>query len=76
MHIVELEEIYKNYGKLEVLKNINLQIEKGTSTALVGPTGSGKTVMLRLIDLLENHLLELCILKVLMPMNPIIPGWR
>lgn len=54
MHIVELEEIYKNYGKLEVLKNINLQIEKGTSTALVGPTGSGKTVMLRLIDLLEK----------------------
>ncbi|HOW13606.1 ABC transporter ATP-binding protein [Methanosarcina sp.] len=54
MHIVELEEIYKNYGNLQVLKNINLQIEKGTSTALAGPTGSGKTVMLRLIDLLEK----------------------
>lgn len=54
MHIVELEEIYKNYEKLQVLKNINLQIKKGTSTALVGPTGSGKTVMLRLIDLLEK----------------------
>lgn len=54
MHIVELEEIYKNYENLQVLKNINLQIKKGTSTALVGPTGSGKTVMLRLIDLLEK----------------------
>ncbi|HIH75057.1 MAG TPA: ABC transporter ATP-binding protein [Methanosarcina sp.] len=54
MHIIELDEIYKNYGKLQVLKNINLQIEKGTSTALVGPTGSGKTIMLRLIDLLEK----------------------
>lgn len=54
MHIVELEEIYKNYEKLQVLKNINLQIKKGTSTALVGPTGSGKTVMLRLLDLLEK----------------------
>lgn len=54
MHIVELEEIYKNYEKLQVLKNIDLQIKKGTSTALVGPTGSGKTVMLRLIDLLEK----------------------
>jgi len=54
MHIVELEEIYKNYGNLQVLENINLQIEKGTSNALVGPTGSGKTVMLRLIDLLEK----------------------
>ncbi|MDY9927456.1 ABC transporter ATP-binding protein [Methanosarcina sp.] len=54
MHIVELEEIYKNYGDLRILRNINLQIEKGTSTALVGPTGSGKTVLLRLIDLLEK----------------------
>ncbi|WP_410508485.1 ABC transporter ATP-binding protein [Methanosarcina hadiensis] len=54
MHIMELENVYKNYGKLQVLKNIDLQIEKGTSTALVGPTGSGKTVMLRLIDLLEK----------------------
>lgn len=54
MHIVELEDIYKNYENLQVLKNINLQVKKGTSTALVGPTGSGKTVMLRLIDLLEK----------------------
>ncbi|WP_440955534.1 ABC transporter ATP-binding protein [Methanosarcina sp. Mfa9] len=54
MHIVELEEVYKNYGNLQVLKDINARIERGTSTALVGPTGSGKTVMLRLIDLLEK----------------------
>jgi molybdopterin-binding protein len=54
MNIVELEEVYKNYGDLQVLKNINLQFRRGTSTALVGPTGSGKTVLLRLIDLLEK----------------------
>ncbi len=54
MNIVELENIYKNYGDLQVLKDINLKIKKGTSTALVGPTGSGKTVLLRLIDLLEK----------------------
>ena len=54
MNIVELEEVYKNYGDLQVLKNINLRIKRGTSTALVGPTGSGKTVLLRLIDLLEK----------------------
>ena len=46
MNIVELEEVYKNYGDLQVLKNINLQFRRGTSTALVGPTGSGKTVLL------------------------------
>ncbi len=54
MYIVELEEVYKNYGDLQVLKDINARIKKGTSTALVGPTGSGKTVLLRLIDLLEK----------------------
>lgn len=58
MNIVELEEVYKNYGDLQVLKNINLRIKRGTSTALVGPTGSGKTVLLRLIDLLENRHLK------------------
>lgn len=51
---MELEEVYKNYGDLQVLKDINTRIGKGTSTTLVGPTGSGKTVMLRLIDLLEK----------------------
>ena len=54
MYIVELEEVYKNYENIHVLKNINEQIKRGTSTALVGPTGSGKTVLLRLIDLLEK----------------------
>ena len=54
MNIVELENIYKNYENLQVLNDINLKIKKGTSTALVGPTGSGKTVLLRLIDLLEK----------------------
>ena len=54
MNIVELENIHKNYENLQVLKDINLKIKKGTSTALVGPTGSGKTVLLRLIDLLEK----------------------
>ena len=54
MYIVELEEVYKNYENLQVLKDITARIKKGTSTALVGPTGSGKTVLLRLIDLLEK----------------------
>lgn len=52
--MVELENIYKNYEDVHVLKDINIKFKKGTSTALVGPTGSGKTVLLRLIDLLEK----------------------
>jgi len=54
MNIVKLENIYKNYQNIQVLEDINIEIKKGTSTALVGPTGSGKTVLLRLIDLLEK----------------------
>lgn len=54
MSIVELENISKSYEDLKVLENINLKIKKGTSTGLIGPTGSGKTVLLRLIDLLEK----------------------
>ncbi len=41
MNIVELENISKNYEDLQVLENINLKIKKGTSTGLIGPTGSG-----------------------------------
>ncbi|MGZ7049730.1 MAG: ABC transporter ATP-binding protein, partial [Methanobacterium sp.] len=54
MDIVKLEKIYKNYDELQVLQDINLKIKRGTSTALVGPTGSGKTVLLRLINMLEK----------------------
>lgn len=50
---LELKGIRKSYGKFEVLKDINLNVEKREIMALIGPTGSGKTTMLRLIDLLE-----------------------
>ncbi len=40
-------------GGREVLRNINLEVEKGQVFALIGPTGAGKTTLLRLIDLLE-----------------------
>jgi tungstate transport system ATP-binding protein len=54
MHIVKLENICKSYDNLQILNDINIKIKKRTSTALVGPTGSGKTVLLRIIDLLER----------------------
>ncbi|HEX3013333.1 MAG TPA: phosphate ABC transporter ATP-binding protein [Methanobacterium sp.] len=54
MHIVKLENICKSYDNLQILDDINIKFKKRTSTALVGPTGSGKTVLLRIIDLLER----------------------
>lgn len=52
--MIELKRLYKRYGEKDVLKDINLKIEKGEIFAFIGPTGVGKTTLLRLIDLLET----------------------
>lgn len=48
--ILELKNVCKNYGKKEVLKDINLQIPKGRIIGLLGPNGSGKTTIIKLIN--------------------------
>lgn len=45
--MIELINLTKKYGSLEALKNINLKIEKGTLTFLVGPNASGKTTLIK-----------------------------
>lgn len=52
--MIELRNVYKNFGKLEVLKGINFTIEKGQVVTLIGPSGSGKSTILRCINLLET----------------------
>ncbi|MDO5350064.1 MAG: amino acid ABC transporter ATP-binding protein [Lachnospiraceae bacterium] len=52
--MIELRNVYKNFGKLEVLKGINFTIEKGQVVTLIGPSGSGKSTILRCINLLEQ----------------------
>jgi ABC-type methionine transport system ATPase subunit len=54
MALLELKDLNKSFGKAEILHDINLSVEKGTILALIGPTGSGKTTMLRIIDLLDE----------------------
>jgi tungstate transport system ATP-binding protein len=54
MNILELEGISKKYDQEEILRNVNLKIKKGANLGLIGPTGCGKTTLLRIIDLLEN----------------------
>ena len=51
--MIKIVNLNQRYGKRQVLKNINLEIERGEVFALIGPTGTGKTTLLRLIDLLE-----------------------
>ncbi|MEG2848572.1 MAG: ABC transporter ATP-binding protein [Bacilli bacterium] len=48
--IVEFRGVYKKYGKKEVFKDLNLKISKGKIIGLLGPNGSGKTTMIKLIN--------------------------
>ena len=50
---LEIKALGKSYGKTEILKDIDLTMERGEVLVLVGPTGSGKTTLLRLVNLLE-----------------------
>ncbi len=52
MAVIEVKNLKKSFGDLEVLKDINLTVEKGDVIAILGPSGSGKSTFLRsLIDL-------------------------
>jgi len=52
--IIETKGLGQAYERHQVLKDINLKIERGDFLALIGPNGAGKTTLLRLLDLLET----------------------
>ena len=52
--MIELKDVRKSFGKNEVLKGINLQIDKGEVVVIIGPSGSGKSTVLRTINYLEE----------------------
>ncbi|MCL5991327.1 MAG: ABC transporter ATP-binding protein [Bacteroidetes bacterium] len=47
--MIRIEGINKSFGKLHVLKDVNLEIESGKITAVIGPNGSGKTTLIKTI---------------------------
>lgn len=52
--MIRIENLYKRFGKLEVLKGIDINVEKGEIIAIIGPSGSGKSTFLRCINRLEE----------------------
>ena len=52
--MLEVKGIRKSFGNLEVLKGVDLNVEKGDVVAILGPSGSGKTTLLRCINFLET----------------------
>ena len=51
--MIKLENVHKSFGKNEVLKGIDLRIEKGQVVVIIGPSGSGKSTVLRTMNYLE-----------------------
>ena len=52
--MIEFHDVHKSFGSLDVLKGINLKIEKSQVVTLIGPSGSGKSTILRCMNLLER----------------------
>ena len=54
MAMLEIKNLHKSFGSLEVLKGVSLEVEKGDVVAILGPSGSGKTTFLRCVNFLET----------------------
>ena len=52
--IIQMDNVHKWYGKLHVLRGINLQVDEGEDVVLIGPSGSGKSTLLRTLNGLEE----------------------
>ena len=54
MSMIRTEHLAKSFGELVVLKDINLEVEKGQLVTLLGPSGCGKSTLLRCLSGLET----------------------
>ena len=54
MAFLEVENIFKSFGKTEVLKGVSFSLENGEVLSIIGPSGNGKTTLLRCLNYLET----------------------
>ena len=52
--LIKIEDLHKSFGKVDVLKGIDLEIKKGEVVCIIGPSGCGKSTFLRTLNLLEE----------------------
>ncbi|TWT03460.1 amino acid ABC transporter ATP-binding protein [Planomicrobium sp. CPCC 101079] len=52
--MISIRNLHKRFGELEVLKGIDLDVQKGQAVVVIGPSGSGKTTFLRCLNILET----------------------
>lgn len=53
--IIKIEDLVKKFGKLEVLKGVNMQVKRQETIVIIGPSGGGKSTLLRCINKLEHY---------------------
>ncbi len=52
--VIEIRDLYKSFGDLEVLKGIDFSVDRGEVVSVIGPSGSGKSTLLRCVNQLEE----------------------